>query len=211
MSVQVWNELDEPLGVVRRFGRTDGPRWCARPRLHRPSPAVAIAIGLFAVPRRDAPLNGEPFALAKVEVLPAPPKPAAATVSAGAHEAVAPPIASAEQVEAASGVKVTRASGGGPPKALIIDVATALGVGSRPRKRAIARSMSRLPISAMRRRRTGQSRRQARFIGHRKRKRSSEVLDPRSLADAAGGIDFPANSRSRPPGASSGGDQRALD
>ena len=93
--------------------------------------AVALAIGLFGLARRDAPVGGEPFALAKVEVLPAPPKPAAAAVSARAHEAIAPPIALAEQVEAASGVKVTRASGG-PPKALIIDVARALGLHPAP-------------------------------------------------------------------------------
>lgn len=93
---------------------------------------IALAVGLFALARHDAPLGGEPFAVAKVEVLPAPPKPAAADVSTGAHEAVAPAIASAEQVEAASGVKVTRASGGGPPKALIIDVPRALGVRLAP-------------------------------------------------------------------------------
>jgi hypothetical protein len=90
------------------------------------------AIGLFALARRDAPLGGEPFAVAKVEVLPAAPKPPAPDVPAGAHEAAAPPIASAEQVEAASGVKVTRASGGGPPKALIIDVAKALAARLAP-------------------------------------------------------------------------------
>jgi hypothetical protein len=126
MSVQVWNELDQPLGVVS--GALAAPTASRmRPTALTGAAAVAIAIGLFSVPRRDATLNGEPFGLAKVEVLPAPPKPAAAAVSAGAHEAVAPAIASAEQVEAASGVKVTRASGGGPPKALIIDVARALG------------------------------------------------------------------------------------
>ena len=43
---------------------------------------------------------------------------------ASVREAIAPPIASAEQVEATSGVKVMRGNGG-PPKALIIDVARA--------------------------------------------------------------------------------------
>jgi len=93
--------------------------------------AVATAIGLFALTQGDAPFGGEPFAVAKVEVLPAPPKPRAPDVSASAHETTAPPIASAEQVEAASGVKVTRGSGG-PPKALIIDVPRALGINSAP-------------------------------------------------------------------------------
>ena len=44
--------------------------------------------------------------------------------TASVREAIAPPIASAEQVEATSGVKVMRGNGG-PPKALIIDVARA--------------------------------------------------------------------------------------
>ena len=64
--------------------------------------------------------------MAKVEVAPAPPGPAAPDVTASVHEAAAPPIASADQVEAASGVKVTRPGGGGPPNARIIDVERAL-------------------------------------------------------------------------------------
>ena len=133
--MQVWDELDEPLGLVS--GALAAPRvgrmWVTACAMSGAA-AVALAIGLFGLARRDAPVGGEPFALAKVEVLPAPPKPAAAAVSTGAREAIAPPIASAEQVEAASGVKVTRASGG-PPKALIIDVARALG--RQPRARAV--------------------------------------------------------------------------
>lgn len=93
--------------------------------------AVVAAIGLIALARRDAPFAGEPFAVAKVEVLPAPPQPKATAVSAAAHEVVAPPIASAAQVEAASGVKVTRGSGGAP-KALIIDVPRALAARLAP-------------------------------------------------------------------------------
>jgi uncharacterized protein len=133
MSMQVWDELYEPLGLASGA--------LAMPRVSRirvtgravaGAAAGALAIGLFALAGRDAPLGGEPFAVAKVEVLPAPPKPPAPDISAGAHEAAAPAIASAEQLEAASGVKVTRASGGGPPKALIIDVPRALGVGLAP-------------------------------------------------------------------------------
>jgi hypothetical protein len=129
----VWDELDEPLGFIS--GAIAAP---PVGRIRVTGRAVAglltagLAIGLFGLARRDAPLAGEPFAVAKVEVLPAPPKPAAPAVSARSHEAVAPPIASAEQVEAASGVKVTRASGGGPPTALIIDVPRALAVQPAP-------------------------------------------------------------------------------
>ena len=133
MSAQVWNELDEPLGVV--FGALAAPTASRmRATALTGAAAVAIAIGLFAFLRRDAPLNGEPFALAKVEVLPATPKPAAAAVSAGAHEAVAPAIASAEQVEAASGVKVTRAAAAARPRRLSSMWRGRSAPGSRPRK-----------------------------------------------------------------------------
>jgi hypothetical protein len=130
--MQAWDELNEPLGFVS--GAAAAPpvgrirvTWCAGAGVA----AIALAIGLLALARRDAPLGGEPFAVAKVEVLPAPAKPAAPDVPSSAHEATAPPIASAEEVEAASGVKVTRASGG-PPKALIIDVARALAARLAP-------------------------------------------------------------------------------
>jgi hypothetical protein len=129
----VWDELNEPLGFIS--GALAAPplgRMRVSWRAVAGAGAVAAAIGLFALARRDAPLGGEPFAVAKVEVLPAPPKPTAPDTSTGAHEAIAPPIASAEQVEAASGVKVTRASGGGPPDALIIDVPRALAVKVAP-------------------------------------------------------------------------------
>lgn len=126
------DELDEPLGFIS--GAVAAPpvgRIRVTGRAVAGAAAVALAVVLIALARRDAPPGGEPFAVAKVEVLPAPPKPAAPDVSAGARQPVAPPVASAEQVEAASGVKVTRASGG-PPKALIIDVPRALAVRLTP-------------------------------------------------------------------------------
>jgi hypothetical protein len=128
----VWDELNEPLGFT--YGALAPPpvgqirlsgRWIAGVA------AFVAAIGLLALASRDAPLGGEPFAVAKVETAPAPPKPATQEVSQAAHEAQTPPIASGEQVEAASGVKVTRA-GGGAPRALIIDVARALGAKPGP-------------------------------------------------------------------------------
>jgi polysaccharide deacetylase 2 family uncharacterized protein YibQ len=135
--VQVLNELDEPLGFASgALAAPPAGRMRVTWRALTGAAAVATAIGLFAVARRDAPLNGEPFALAKVEVLPAPRKLAAPDPPAGAHEAIAPPIASAEQVEAASGVKVMRGNAG-PPKALIIDVARALGVRPAPDARIV--------------------------------------------------------------------------
>jgi uncharacterized protein len=139
--LKVWDELYEPLGLASSAAAAlpvGGIRVSGR--AIAAAAAIALAIGLFALARSDAPLGGEPFAVAKVEVLPAPPRPAVAAVPAAApaaappaaHEAVAPAIASAEQVEAASGVKVTRASGGSPPKALIIDVPRALGAKLAP-------------------------------------------------------------------------------
>ena len=124
-SAQVWDELNEPLGLVPGALAAPVGRIRVRGQAVAGAAAVALAIGLLALARGDAPLGGEPFAVAKVEVLPAPPKPAAPAAPVAAHEVVAPPIALAEQVEAASGVKVTRGSGG-PPKALIIDVPRAL-------------------------------------------------------------------------------------
>jgi hypothetical protein len=141
----VWDELNEPLGLVSGapaappIGRARvslGVLACAA--------AVSLGIGLIALAGRDAPLGGEPFAVAKVEVLPAPPKPAPPAVSARAHEPIAPPIASAAQVEAVSGVEVTRGSGGAP-KALIIDVARALAADHAPGPdRLVERSQQKL-------------------------------------------------------------------
>ncbi|HEY1863984.1 MAG TPA: divergent polysaccharide deacetylase family protein [Roseiarcus sp.] len=65
--------------------------------------------------------------MAKVEVLPALRKLDAPEVTASVRQTTSPPAAWAAQMEATSGVKVTRGSSG-PPKGLIIDVAQALGV-----------------------------------------------------------------------------------
>ena len=121
------DELNEPLGLVS--GAVAAPpagRWRAAGRAVLAAAALAATIGLVTLARRDWPLDGEPYAVAKVEVAPAPSGPAAPDVTASVHEAAAPPIASAGQVEAASGVKVTRAGGGSPPNARIIDVERAL-------------------------------------------------------------------------------------
>ncbi len=118
------DELNEPLGLVS--GAATAPpagRWRAAGRTVLAAAALAAAIGLVTLARRDSPLDGEPYAVAKVEVAPAPSVPAAPDVTASVHEAA---IASADQVEAASGVKVTRPGGGGPPNARIIDVERAL-------------------------------------------------------------------------------------
>jgi hypothetical protein len=122
----VWDELNEPLGFVSG-GASALPLGRRRPTIRTATGVaiLAIAVGLVMLPRRDFPVAGEPFAVAKVEFLPAPRKLDAPDVTASVRDPAAPPIASAEQMEAASGVKVTRGVGA-PPKALIIDVQRAL-------------------------------------------------------------------------------------
>jgi hypothetical protein len=121
----VWDEVDEPLG----FGAVGAPALVVRDKRAMRGAAtiaaiLAIAIGLVMLPR-DYPINGQPFAVAKVELLPVPPKLAAPDTTASVVQTAAPPAVSAEQVETTDGVKITRGSGG-PPKPLIIDVAQAL-------------------------------------------------------------------------------------
>jgi uncharacterized protein len=124
----MWDELNEPLGLAS--GAAAAPlvdRWRAAGRAAIGAAALTAAIGFVAVARRDSPLGGEPFAVATVEIAP-PAASAAPAPGAPAHEAAPPPIASADQVEAGSGVKVIRGGGGGPPNARIIDVERALAV-----------------------------------------------------------------------------------
>jgi uncharacterized protein len=128
----VWDELDEPLGFVSRAAASaPAGRIRLTGSVVTGAALVAAAIGIFSLPRRNLPVDSEPFALAKVEALPTPRKPRGPDVAPTVDEAIAASTASAEQVEATSGVKVTRGSGG-PPKPLIIDVAQALGVKLTP-------------------------------------------------------------------------------
>jgi len=128
----VWDELDEPLGFVSGAASAPAVR---RKRPTRGATTVAailaMAVGLVMLPRRDFPVKGEPFAVAKVEVLPAPRKLDAPDATASVGQTASPPSGSAAQVETTSGVKITRGAGG-PPKPLIIDVAQALGVQLAP-------------------------------------------------------------------------------
>ena len=128
----MWDELDEPLGFA------SGAATALPIRRKRPTKGavigaaiLALAVGLLALPRRDLSLNGEPFAVAKVEVAPAPRKPDAPEATASVRQTTVPPLVSPAQAEATSGVKVTRGSGEAS-KALIIDVAQALGVKLAP-------------------------------------------------------------------------------
>ena len=128
----MWDELDEPLGFA------SGAATALPVRHKRPTKEaaigvllLAIALGLVALPRRDLSLNGEPFAVAKVELLPAPRKLDAPGATASVQQTASPPSTSTAQVETTSGVKITLGPGG-PPKPLIIDVARVLSVKLAP-------------------------------------------------------------------------------
>ena len=129
----MWDELDEPLGFV------SGAEPALAVRDQRPTRGVAmvaamlaIAAGFVMLPRGESSNNGEPFAVAKVEIVPAPRKLDAPDTTASVSQSATTPTTSAVQVETTSGVKITRGGGGGPPKPLIIDVAQALGVKLAP-------------------------------------------------------------------------------
>jgi len=123
------DDLNAPLGLGRQ----------APPSRFRASYAalagVAILIAGFGalVAFSSAPFGGEPYAVAVINTITAAP-PAAPAVSPApvAAAPVGPALSSAEQVEASSGVKVTRAGGAGAPGALIIQVPEALGVQLTP-------------------------------------------------------------------------------
>ncbi len=128
-STAVLDEWNEPLGLGPRAAAAPPPdRSRGARRVAAGAVALAAAIGLVALARRDSP-GGEPFAIAKVEVAPASAPP---EITASVHPATPAAIESADQVEAASGVKITRGGGGGPPNARIIDVERALAVRLEP-------------------------------------------------------------------------------
>jgi hypothetical protein len=127
----VWDELDEPLGFVA------GAPPALVVRDERPmrgaatvAAILAVAVGLVMLPRPDFPVKGQPFAVAKVEILPAPPKLVAPDITASVVQTLATPA----QVETTDGVKITRGPGG-PPKPLIINVAQALSAQLPPDSR----------------------------------------------------------------------------
>ena len=121
------DEVNEPLGLLPGLGPRPVARkgWIILP-LAAPA-AVAVAMAAFTFGRHDAEPRGE--WLAARTVAPAAPlraEPTPTPSSAGVDTPALPPIATADQVEAASGVKVTRGGGASAPAALIIDVQQAL-------------------------------------------------------------------------------------
>jgi polysaccharide deacetylase 2 family uncharacterized protein YibQ len=122
----VRDPVNEPLGQAPE----------ARPR--RTARIVAgvglltLAVGAAALLRTvDWRSGGEPYAVARIDPSPAP----GAVVASAGTAAKADPIpaaASADQIEADSGVKVVRSGGGGAGTSMIIDVPQALSLRLAP-------------------------------------------------------------------------------
>ncbi|MGB7974045.1 MAG: hypothetical protein WCF81_06775 [Roseiarcus sp.] len=132
----MWDELDEPLGFAAGSASALAAR-DKRPMRGAATVAaiLAFAIGLAMLPRPDFPVKGEPFAVAKVEISPAPPKLVVVPdATASVVQTPPAPAASTAQVETTNGVKITRGAGEAP-KPLIIDVAQALGARLPPDSR----------------------------------------------------------------------------
>ena len=123
------DDLNAPLGLNRSPAPSKA-RW----RL----PAVAGGAALLAgfgwlMAGAGAPYGGEPYAVAVIAAAPEAPPPApVVSPPAAAAAPVGPALSSGEQIEASSGVKVTRAGGAGAPGALIIQVPEALGLQLTP-------------------------------------------------------------------------------
>ncbi len=127
------DEVNEPLGPAPGpTAASPGGGFGGMGRALVAASVLAAAISFLAPERRQASPNREPLAAAKVEIPPAPAAPSSSSAFAAAADPLLPAIASADQVEAASGVKVTRSGGAGAPRGLIIDVPRALGVALEP-------------------------------------------------------------------------------
>ena len=128
-DLALWrDEVNEPLGLLpgpdaRAIART---RWAILPVA---APAiVAVAMAAFTFGHHKALQRGEAIAARTEAPPPAPvqvesPQPTGSVV---ADKAAPPPIATADRVEAASGVKVGRTGAAAAPIPLIIDVQQAL-------------------------------------------------------------------------------------
>jgi polysaccharide deacetylase 2 family uncharacterized protein YibQ len=118
------DEINDPLGSDPKAKSASGHFGAVAAGLA----LTALAAGVFGAARWGLADFGRPAPLAVARIEAAAPAPSpASTVSNVAASGVSA-FASGEQVEKASGVKVTRNGGGGPPGALIIDVPQALGV-----------------------------------------------------------------------------------
>jgi hypothetical protein len=134
----VSDDVHAPLGLDPRSSRA--PRRRPGKGALALGSVFALSLAALGLISRQGPYSGEPYAVARLEApsrLSAPPPQAVA-----AADETTGAIATASQVEAASGVKVVRMSGAGAPDALIIDVPKALGLqlAPAPDKRLIEKS-----------------------------------------------------------------------
>jgi hypothetical protein len=135
------DEVNEPLGLLpgpdQRAGVTMG--WTILP-IAAPV-LVAVAMATFTFGRHDAQPRGRSFMARTEAATAAPPraKPPPSPASAGADNAALPPAATADQIEAASGVKVTRQGGATAPAPLIIDVQQALAAAKAKAAKVVPR------------------------------------------------------------------------
>ncbi len=134
------DELHQPLGQGRPDGDTGDARpasalrWSARAILYGALGCAAGAAGLYAA-RYGDPNGGYPRVVARIEPLKPAPAPAVAARDGeptGSVEARHGDRQTGQEVERASGVKVTRAGGGDAPGALIIQLDEAAGVRLQP-------------------------------------------------------------------------------
>ncbi len=127
------DDLDRPLGLPSEAGPSAG--WLPRARLVALlATASAIFAGGYWLLARGDRLGGEPHALARIEIV-APSSPVQVRTAEKPPESAPAPSKSAsnaEEIEAASGVKVVRSFGAQVPGALIIQVPEAVRVALAP-------------------------------------------------------------------------------
>ena len=113
--------VNEPLGKAPPARRRRPAVWAVAG-----AAGLAAAAGGLALRTVDW-RSGEPFAIARIELAPAPPSPALPAPTTAASEP-RQAATSAGAIESESGVKVVRNGGGGAGGALIIDVPQALSL-----------------------------------------------------------------------------------
>jgi len=133
------DQVNEPLGLGPRPNPGRGGAGRAVLRAVLGVAALLAGAGGVWVWTLAAADRNRPLAVARIEAGPSPATASSPLPQAPQTQADSPSVpggvsafATGEQVEAVSGVKVTRNGGGGPPSALIIDVPQALGVRLAP-------------------------------------------------------------------------------
>lgn len=133
-KAQLRDELTEPLGQAPTPARA--PRAAASAWRWGLGGAALAALALGGYLAKFGPRgDGEPFAVASVEVAAPAKTPDAAVAPAPGADGTStalPASATGKEIEAASGVKVVRARNGLPPGGLVIQVPDAIGVRLTP-------------------------------------------------------------------------------